>query len=237
MNILPWHIAVLIPARNEEKLLPRCLDSVLAAASSVARFGTVDIILAVDSSSDRTAQVGHQIIRGRGITIRTTVGIVGRVRALAAGIALKRYSGSRSRCWLANTDADSAVPRSWLSSQISLALEGVEAIAGTIDIDSFEEHGPLVRERFHNAYVIRPDGSHSHVHGANFGVRADAYLKAGGWGDISCGEDHDLWRRLVKVGARRVSVDRIRVVTSGRRKGRAPHGFAEALAAHNETAA
>jgi hypothetical protein len=42
---------------------------------------------------------------------------------------------------------------------------------------------------------------------------------------------------LRDLGVRRVSVDHTRVITSGRRTGRAPHGFAEALAAHNEVAA
>jgi hypothetical protein len=112
-----------------------------------------------------------------------------------------------------------------------------EAVAGTVDVDTFEEHGPMVEARFRASYLVRPDGSHPHVHGANLGFRADAYLDAGGWRDLGTGEDHDLWTRLARIGARRVSTSRTEVLTSGRRVGRAPHGFAEALAAHNETAA
>jgi hypothetical protein len=43
-----------------------------------------------------------------------------------------------------------------------------------------------------------------------------------------------LWRRLIRIGARTVSTARIEVVTSGRRMGRAPEGFAGALAPHNK---
>jgi hypothetical protein len=47
--------------------------------------------------------------------------------------------------------------------------------------------------------------------------------------------------KATRISVRRsrisLSVDHTRVVTSGRRAGRAPHGFAEALAAHNEAAA
>ena len=71
------------------------------------------------------------------------------------------------------------------------------------------------------------------MHGANFGVRADAYLRAGGWGALETAEDHDLWGRLRDIGAIRLSSAALTVATSGRRVGRAPLGFAQALAAHN----
>ncbi len=91
----------------------------------------------------------------------------------------------------------------------------------------------MVEARFRLSYTIHPDGSHPHVHGANLGVRADAYLRAGEWNALETAEDHDLWGRLPN----RLSTARIEVVTSGRRQGRAPSGFAGALAAHNQTAA
>jgi hypothetical protein len=65
-------------------------------------------------------------------------------------------------------------------------------------------------------------------------VRADVYLHAGGWADLATAEDHDLWSRLPLAGASRLSSSLLKVVTSGRRSGRAPLGFAGALAAHNE---
>jgi glycosyltransferase involved in cell wall biosynthesis len=230
----PWHVCVLIPACNEEKLLPQCLHSVKAALSSLSTRVTVDIVVAVDRSTDRTLEIAQKVIDGYGVVVCTEAGIVGQARALAARIALERYGGPRYSCWLANTDADSTVPSSWLAEQLHLASDNVEAIAGTVDVDTFDEHGPGVERRFRQTYVIGQDGSHSHVHGANFGVRADAYLRAGGWGGLATAEDHDLWNRLARVGARRVSVARIKVITSGRRLGRAPHGFADALAAHNQ---
>jgi hypothetical protein len=67
-------------------------------------------------------------------------------------------------------------------------------------------------------------------------VRADAYLQAGGWQDLSTAEDHDLWLRLQSGRHQRVSDAGLCVLTSGRRVGRAPLGFAGALAAHNGVA-
>jgi glycosyltransferase involved in cell wall biosynthesis len=233
----PWHICVLIPARNEEALLPRCLRSVLQAGSRLPANVTYDIVVAVDSSTDNTRAIAQSMLLGRGAVILTDAGVVGKARALAAREALKRHAGPRNRCWLANTDADCCVPESWLLDHWSFAANGVEAIAGTIDVDDFDEHNAGVSERFRLSYLIHADDTHPHVHGANLGVRADVYLSSGGWGDLATAEDHDLWARLSHNHAKRMSVGRVRVLTSGRRIGRAPHGFAEALAAHNEVAA
>ncbi len=85
------------------------------------------------------------------------------------------------------------------------------------------------------ANSIYADGTHPHIHGANLGVRADRYVDVGGWADLKTAEDHDLWGRLRRTGARLLSSAHLQVVTSGRRIGRAPSGFAGALMAHNDT--
>jgi glycosyltransferase involved in cell wall biosynthesis len=237
MTLDPWHVSVLIPARNEEKLLPRCLQSIFASLSLLPHSVTTDVIVVADCSTDLTYQIAEEMTRGRGIAIAIKSGVVGRARAIAAEMAMQRYAGPWNRLWLANTDADCMVPDTWVVEQLLLAGDNAEVVAGTVDVDSFEEHGPEVFERFRASYRVGSDGSHSHVHGANLGVRGDVYRRAGGWQELETAEDHDLWNRLTKIGAHRVAVDHTKVITSGRRIGRAPGGFAEALAAHNETAA
>jgi len=229
-----WHISVLIPARDEEDLLPRCLESVLEARASVLRMASCDVVVAVDNSKDGTYGIARKILGNAGGVIRCKAGRVGFARAAAAKTALRRGKQNPSRVWLANTDADCCVPPTWLTDQLQLAQAGVEAIAGIVDVDSFDEHGPHVRERFRSTYVLNPDGTHPHIHGANLGVRADVYLRAGGWANLGTAEDHDLWGRLAVAGAQKLSTSRLKVLTSGRRCGRAPMGFAGALAAHNE---
>ena len=237
MIATPWHVAVLIPARNEEELLPRCLRSVHRALAALPPPTTFDIVVAVDCSTDSTWDIAQDAMRPSGAVLITDAGVVGHARALAAEAALARHRGPHNRVWLANTDADCIVPESWLIDQLSLAAQGVDAFAGTVDVDTFEEHDPRVEERFRASYLLCPDGTHPHVHGANIGVRADVYSWAGGWRNLQTAEDHDLWNRLGALGATRVSTHRIRVITSGRKIGRAPHGFAGALAAHNGTPA
>jgi len=194
---------------------------------------TSDVIVVDDASSDRTREIAESILRDEGVVISTTDGIVGSARSLAARTALSRYNGPTHLRWLANTDADCCVPETWLLDQLAIAETNVQAIAGIISVDNFSEHQTEVAERFRASYLIHADGTHPHVHGANLGVRADAYLRAGGWSSLPTAEDHDLWNRLHTTGSLRVSLGSVKVVTSGRRIGRAPLGFAQALAAHN----
>jgi cellulose synthase/poly-beta-1,6-N-acetylglucosamine synthase-like glycosyltransferase len=229
----PWHIAIVIPARDEQELLPRCLRSVQQARLLLPSHVTSDLIVVIDQSTDDTFRIAQDLVQRSGIVMETEAGCVGTARALGAQLALERYEGTRSRCWLANTDADCEVPVTWLRDQLGFANAGFAAVAGIIDVDSFVEHESFVPERFRLSYLINADGTHPHVHGANFGVRADAYLQAGGWQDLSTAEDHDLWRRLHNGPHERISDASLCVVTSGRRIGRAPLGFAGALAAYN----
>jgi hypothetical protein len=194
---------------------------------------TSDLIVVTDQSTDDTFSVAQEIIQGNGIVVRIEAGCVGTARALGVQLALKRYDGATSCCWLANTDADCEVPITWLHDQLRYANTGVIAVAGIIDVDSFVEHESFVPERFRLSYLIGADGTHAHVHGANLGVRADAYLQSGGWQDLSTAEDHDLWGRLPTGRHHRISDAGLCVLTSGRRIGRAPLGFAGALAVHN----
>jgi len=232
-----WHIGVAIPARNEESLLPRCLDSVLQAAEKVRPLATADIVVVADSSTDKTIQIATNMLRARGKAVCIGAGVVGTARATAARLLLERHHGHLSRHWIANTDADCVVPPDWLLNQLALAASGIEAIAGVVSVDDFKDFGPEMPAKFKASYLIEPGGDHPHVHGANLGLRADVYVESGGWLPLETAEDHDLWRRLATKGARRLSTAAVTVQTSGRRKGRAPHGFAGALIQRDGTAA
>ena len=230
----PWHLCVVIPARNEEELLPRCLASVLAARARLPFPVTCDVVVAVDGSEDRTHRIAEDMLGTSGAVMELDAGSVGAARQMGCDLAIRRYAGAADRCWLANTDADCVVPENWLTEQLMLADKGIEAVAGIIDVDDFSDHDWHVAGRFRATYILRPDGSHAHVHGANLGLRADVYQRAGGWNHLLTGEDHDLWHRVRAAGSKTRSITSLSVLTSGRRIGRAPDGFAQALAAHNE---
>ncbi len=233
-SIPTWEVAVLIPAQDEEELLGRCLRSTLAAIDYLRDGIRSRVIVVSDSSTDRTTQIARELLGARGAVLTIGARSVGTARRTGASHIIRTSHSPISRVWIANTDADSVVPARWLADQIDLADAGIEAIAGIVTVDSFEEHGIEVPGRFNASYFIGADGSHPHMHGANLGIRADAYVRAGGWGDLTTAEDHDMWGRLRGTGARMLSTAGINVITSGRRVGRASHGFAAALAAHNQ---
>ena len=93
----PWHICVLIPARNKEEILPRCLTSVLRARRKLPAEITCDIVVIVDASTDRTACIAQSMLSGCGIVAIVDAGIVGSARAYAATIAVpNRADGTKS---------------------------------------------------------------------------------------------------------------------------------------------
>lgn len=228
------HVAILIPARNEEKLLPRCINSIIDARKNLANDITVDIILSVDASTDETYAIGQELLKNHGSVISLNEGNVGHARKLAAEHAFSRFKAPDHQCWLANTDADCKVPSNWLTYQLQKAATGINVIAGIIKVDSYEEHHNEVANIFLKEYTLNSDGTHPHVHGANFGIRGDIYKKFGGWGQLETAEDHDLWNRLVAEDVNKDSDSKLFVYTSGRRIGRAPHGFAQTLASFNK---
>ena len=210
-------IGVVIPAHNEEHHIGACLASLrLAAAFPQLAGEQVMPVVVLDTCTDDTESVAA----AAGVrTVRLRARNVGRARAVGARLALD--AGAR---WLAFTDADSVVAPDWLAAQLGL---GTDAVCGTVTVDDWSEHDRAIRERHLATYQDR-DG-HRHVHGANLGVSAPAYRRAGGFPPLVCHEDVALVRALQAIGATIAWSAALRVVTSARRKWRAPGGFSATL--------
>ena len=136
--------------------------------------------------------------------------------------------GLATPSWLACTDADSAVPADWLITHFEHALAGTELLLGLVRPDPAELSVGLL-ESWKLAHRLA-DG-HPHVHGANFGISADMYKRAGGFADVAVHEDVLLATRVRELGGRVVSTSSSPVLTSARLSGRAPSGMAEYLTA------
>jgi glycosyltransferase involved in cell wall biosynthesis len=216
------HISVVIPAADEASRISACLEAVLDAESIATRRDDerrVGIVVVLDRCRDETAQV---VARYPSVTaVPTALGNVGAARRLGAQVALAKW-GSTCDHWIANSDADSIVPGSWLVDMCAFADAGADVVLGTVVPRGLPAS-------VHSAWRSRHDlrDGHSHVHGANFGIRASTYVALGGWRPVHSGEDADLARRAARTAG--VTVQRtaaIPVATSGRREGRAPRGFA-----------
>jgi cellulose synthase/poly-beta-1,6-N-acetylglucosamine synthase-like glycosyltransferase len=227
-----WRVGVVVPAHDEVELIGPCLAAILAslAASGLDR-ADYRVVVVADRCADGTAERAAALLGDHGDVIEIDARNVGAARAAGTAALLARFDGAElSQLWLANTDADSEVPLSWIERQLELAGDGDAVVAGVVTVRSFREHPSWVPERFLARYnaVHGDDGpdEHMHVHGANLGVRADAYAAVGGWASVRDGEDNDLWNRLFAAGWRCRSTRSLAVVTSGRRVGRSGAGFA-----------
>lgn len=215
-------LGIVIPAHNEALLIGASVDAVMAAARHPDLGGEpVEVVVVLDACSDATGVIAA---RAGARTVSLRVRNVGVARAVGAEAMLA--AGAR---WLAFTDADTVVSPRWLVEQ--LAQES-DAVCGSIGVDDWSAHGVhagMVEAHFLRSYAD-VDG-HSHVHGANLGVSAAAYRRAGGFRHLACSEDVALVRALEATGARIAWSAKPRVVTSSRRDGRARGGFADALMA------
>jgi glycosyltransferase involved in cell wall biosynthesis len=219
-------VGVIVPAHDEENLLPSCLACLRRAARAV-RGLPVHLVVVADACSDRTAHVAR---RGGATVVTTVVRSVGAARAAGAREVLRRTRHlDPADVWLATTDADTLVPACWLRQHLHHASQGWDAVAGTIRVADWSGYPPRVRSAFRDHYGAGP-GPHTHVHGANLGFRASAYLRAGGFPGAPTGEDHALVAAVTAAGGRVLRTRAVSVITSARRDSRAPHGFGDYLA-------
>ena len=198
-------VVVVIPARNEESLIEACLRSV-RRASPAAR-----IIVVADSCTDDTVAIARRFAT----VIEIDAGSVGTARAV--GVARAIESGAQ---WIANTDADSTVPRNWIDHQLSLDADVVVGTVRPAADDLSSSEWALWHASHDDGQAI------GHVHGANLGFRASAYRAVGGYAPLDEHEDNDLVHRLRSAGFEISATDQCEVVTSGRRVGRTPGGYA-----------
>ncbi len=219
-------VAVIVPAANEERHITRCLSSITAASSQLYRSTLnvhVQVFVVLDSCTDATAELAAAFGEVQPVAIAARS--VGAARRAGARAALA--DGDRAgELWLAGTDADSEVPADWLTHMVAEACRGAHLVLGTV------LPGPGLRTAARVEWLSRHHltDDHPHVHGANFGIRGDAYLALGGWRPLVTGEDVDLADRAAMSGHLQITrTASIPVVTSARPTGRAPRGFSSYL--------
>ncbi|PGH42938.1 hypothetical protein COO58_19285 [Micromonospora sp. WMMA1996] len=215
-------VAVVVPAHDEQALLPGCLTSVRSALRGLPV--PSEVIVVADDCRDETAAVAAGL---GAVVVTVRARSVGRARAAGMAHALRHGPDG---LWLLSTDADSRVPRRWGDWHLRHARAGVDLLVGTVRVADWGPRSELVRTRFETRYRHGLSGTaHRHVHGANLGCAATVYERLGGFSDLLHGEDHDLVERGRRRAMRVVADAGCPVRTSARRRSRAPHGFARYL--------
>jgi glycosyltransferase involved in cell wall biosynthesis len=213
-------VVVVVPARDEAELISRCMTGLVRARVAVRdRFGdrapVVRLIVVADGCSDATAELARNA--GADEVIEIAAAGVGAARGLGIARALETSVLPPERIWLANTDADSQVYASWIVDQLTAANSGADVIIGGVipDFADLTPHQIRAWKATHDRGQAR-----GHIHGANLGVRASAYLRAGGFPGILVGEDVALVDLATRHGASVFTHDSV-VLTSGRGVGHA----------------
>ena len=184
-------ISVVIPAFNEEELLPRCL----AALTDQARAVQAEIIVVDNDSTDRTAAIARQF--GATVVHEPRRGYV---YALAAGIQ------AAGNPLVAVTDADSEVGPRWLARiEALLADPGVAGVTGPVAYEGSRYLTWCAKSMPHELW------------GANMAFRKADLEAAGGIDmDVNLGADIHLDAQMRQRG--RIVFDPAVVVTTSSRR-------------------
>nr|WP_315249103.1 glycosyltransferase [uncultured Duganella sp.] len=228
-------IGIVIPAHNEELYLDACLRAARTAAADPAlNQEEVQIVVALDSCNDSSRAIVERHAAQSNAVCSVAYLCVDARNVGVARAAGVRHMLQRGARWLAFTDADTEVSPTWLSAQLRL---NVDVVCGTVAVNDWTPHrhnADILCQHFHNSYTDA-DG-HRHIHGANLGVSAAAYLRAGGFEPLTCSEDVALVDALQRSGARFAWSAAPRVTTSARCDAKARGGFGDTLLRYAESA-
>lgn len=236
---------ICVPARNEIASLPGLLAALCAQTVSPDIYSVCILLDGCRDGSDAWLRAHRPAL-----TVPCHLGQLppappnaGRARRAACRLGLWREAEAR---YLLTTDADTRPAADWIETNLK-ALAHADLVAGRIER---ENAGALPARAAEEAYLdclhqLRrtldpvdhdPRPSHPGLGGASLGFRRDTYEALGGFAALPSGEDVALVR-AARLQGWRVRHDRdVRVVTSGRTRGRAPGGLADELARHQNGA-
>lgn len=182
-------ISVVVPAFNEERLLPGSLASIRAAMEGFDRIGwTSELIVCDNNSTDRTAEIA----RAAGAqVVFEPVNQIGRARNAGAA----RAGGD----WIFFVDADS-YPTAELFLEAADAIRAGRCLAGGSTV-VYEDAHPAV------ALAVGLWNALSRIAkwaaGSFMFCEAAAFREAGGFsGELYASEEIDLFRRLKRMARR-----------------------------------
>lgn len=182
-------ISIVIPAFNEEKFLPKALESI-----SNQNYQDFELIVVDNNSTDNTSKIAESF--GAKVVFEPQQGV--------AFARQKGFSEAKGEI-IVSTDADAVLPPNWLFQifQEFKKDKEIAALAGLCNLYS----GPiLVRSLafyfFYPFLVFDKFFSGGwNLAGSNFAVKKKAFLEAGGFDTkLVLNEDVELSQRLRKVG-------------------------------------
>ena len=201
-------LSVIIPAYNEEKLLPRCLESVFAAlAANAADDWAGEVIVVDNNSADRTAALARQA--GARVVFEPV-----------NQISRARNAGARAAAgdWFLFVDADSRLSPALVADLLRCLRRGRVAGGGClVDLDEAPPAGRVIVELWNFISRTMRWAAGSFVY-----CRADAFREIGGFSTAVYAAEELLFSRALKSWAQArglgvVILPNHRHVSSGRK--------------------
>jgi Glycosyltransferase like family 2 len=226
-------VGIVVPARDEQQRVARCLRAISAATAVLPGPIAVAVCVVADRCRDATVPVARRTwgarpgleLVGNGAELT-----VGQVRDRGVRALLRALPAPLERTWLLHTDADTVVPPDWVRAHLRYAEAGADAVAGAVDLDDPQSLPVDALCRYADLVDAGTNGHrHRHAYAANLGVWAAAYAQVGGFPPVVSGEEHALLGLLRRRGHPVVAPTDVRARTSARLHGRARDGLADLL--------
>lgn len=188
------NISVVIPAYNEEKTLPACLESLCNQETARA----FEVIVVDNNSSDATAEVALSY------TDRLAIRVLQQPMQ-GRGAARKMGWDAATGDIIFSTDADATVPSDWLE-EFSTILEDNDEIVGVCSSVRINDCGRVRNIAFNVFHPLFMRSykllfKHHLLCGFSFALKKDAYRASEGFDERNNGqEDVDLSKKIAPLG-------------------------------------
>ncbi|MEK7521709.1 MAG: glycosyltransferase [Patescibacteria group bacterium] len=204
-------VSVVVPAYNEEKALPKCLQALILQDYPKDLY---EVIVVDNNSTDKTSYVASKFKNKLNLKI---------ILEKKKGRGHARHTGFKAAKgkYILSTDADTTVPKDWIKKTVALLEreDSIVAVTGPCKINDcprltnfvFNVMQPSVMTIYKLAF------GHYWLNGFNFGVKREVYRKSGGFDpNLNTMEDVDIAEKIAKHGKIKCSYS-LNVVFSGRR--------------------
>lgn len=250
---------VIVPARNEEDLLPFALHALAEQRTLDGKplaFDAYEIILLINNSTDHTRRAAQSVRRLYPSLPLHVIernfdqshAHIGYVRRLLMDEAACRLEAvGRADGLILSTDSDSRVAPNWICRNADEISRGAEAVGGRVVIAAGEQDAidPSTRKAYEYDTVYRrlicwledrfdpephdPWPKHHQHFGASLAITACAYRATGGLPPRRYLEDVAFYDALMRHDIRIRHSNLVRVFTSGRLGGRTRFGLSHQL--------
>jgi len=200
--------SIVIAARNEERDLRACLDSVVRQSLDASRY---EVIVVDDRSTDATVDIARECAdRHANLTLvriaETPPGAVPKKYAIMQGIERARHE------IIVLTDADCIVPPTWLAAIDRMfdgrtgLVQGITAYHEVAGMGRFFFQAQALEFIAHNVVAAAAIGAGLplNANANNLSFRKDAYREIGGYGGVGAivsGDDDMLLQKFHRSGS------------------------------------